>query len=169
MRKLFTILLLIALQFAAVAHPAISEVRMLYYKAASGKIATERFSDAMQTVPASAEATFLAYKGMSLMLKAKYGFNVYSKWNNFSRGKAFIETAVSKEPLNAEVRFLRFCAQTNAPSFLGYDDNIDADKQMLLASWNALADADLKERIRKYMASSEYCNAEEKKLVTVTN
>ena len=73
-----------------------------------------------------------------------------------------LEKAIVSDPKNVEIRFMRFCVQTNAPYFLGYNNNISSDKLAIIKAWSPLSDLDLKEKIRKFMLTSNSCTNSEK-------
>ena len=99
------------------------------------------------------------------MLQAKHTFNPYKKLAYFNTGKTWLEGAVKKDPENIEIRFMRFCIQTNTPFFLGYNNETIADKNMILKHFGKIQDQDLKHKIREYMVVSDYCSANEKALL----
>src|SRR5699024_1283807 len=90
------------------------------------------------------------YKASVTMLLAEHTFNPFKKLKYFNKGKKMLQEAVEADRTNIELRFFRFTAQSNAPSFLGYDDYIQADKKFLLQKVPQLSDATLK----KYLISS---------------
>ena len=69
----------------------------------------------------------IAYKGLCEAKMAEYSFFPNSKLSHFNKGKSGIEIAVSENPNNAELRYIRLLLQLNVPSFLGYGDNIEDD------------------------------------------
>ena len=95
--------------------------------------------------------TILGYIGMSFMLKAKYAWLPNDKWEYFNKGKKFLESAISKDPNNIELKFMRFCIQNNTPSFLRYNKNLETDKWHIFKSFSGILDDDLKFRISNYM------------------
>ena len=145
--------------------PSIHELRAMYYGAPKDKEIADRFLRVMDRIKPDADPILVAYKGMASMLKANHAINPYTKLSYFSKGKVILERAVEVDPNNIEIRFLRFCAQTNAPFFLGYNSKIQADKMVILNFWNKLTDDDLKARIRTYMLASGYCSKNEKAIL----
>lgn len=137
-------------------------VRELYYRAASDKEQADVFSHFLLSSPALQKTTLAAYQGMSYMLKANYSYNPYSKLNFFNKGKKLLDNAIKESPDDIELRFLRFCVQTNAPGFLGYSGDIEEDKTVILKWFSYSSDKDLKERIKKYLTGSKYCSATDK-------
>lgn len=69
----------------------------------------------------------LAYKGVCKTMLADYAYFPTSKLSYFNDGKAEVEKAITKQPNNPELRYLRLLVQLKAPFFLGYNSNIDGD------------------------------------------
>lgn len=78
-----------------------------------------------------------AYYGASAAASPECLSNPARKITYFRRGKALIADAVSLEPGNFEIRFLRFAIQSKAPAFLDYSQFINEDKRFLLANLSA--------------------------------
>jgi hypothetical protein len=49
----------------------------------------------------------------------------------FSKGRAMLDSAITAEPNNPELRFLRLLIQANAPAYLGYSSDIMADSAFI--------------------------------------
>lgn len=165
MRKIFlTFICSLVVNALCSALPSLEIVKLreLYYKAAADKDESEKFYSYLKTNPGVNSNVFTAYSGMSYMIKAKYSWNPYNKLSYFNKGKDKLEEAIEKDPYNPELRFLRFCIQTNAPGFLSYSNNIKEDKAMLLVCYPLLKDNDLKRRIKDYSIESSYYTKEEK-------
>ncbi|MHA3787813.1 hypothetical protein ACX0HA_06330 [Flavobacterium hauense] len=73
-----------------------------------------------------------AYLGAFQTIWAKHTLNPFEKLKTFKKGKANIEESVALAPLNAEIRLIRLSIQLNAPGFLGYNDNIEEDRNFIL-------------------------------------
>lgn len=86
----------------------------------------------LNDVEGDTNALYLAYKGTALASSADCTNNPARKLRRFSEGRKLIELAVAKEETNAELRFLRLSVQVKAPNFLGYSDNITADREFLV-------------------------------------
>jgi hypothetical protein len=74
----------------------------------------------------------IAYRGASLAMYARCTNNPGKKYQYFSLGKDDIETAVSRDSNNTDIRFVRFQIQSFLPFFLGYN-NIKEDKSFLFS------------------------------------
>lgn len=138
-------------------------LRQLYYSSVESKDSSEKFSEIMEALDAKKDPILLCYKGMSYMMRAKHNINPISKLSAFNKGKEFLELAVKYDLENVEVRFMRFSVQTNAPSMLNYNQDINEDKELLIKAWKSgITDIDLKQKIKGFMLKSTYCTTIEK-------
>ncbi|TKC10510.1 hypothetical protein FA048_10015 [Pedobacter polaris] len=161
--KMVLIFFLVGSSLHAGAEPEVAELRRLYYKAAEDSSASAELSRSLKSVNRSSSPILWCYKGASYMMEAKYAFNPITKLARFRKGKAAIEQAISKEPSNVEMRFIRFSLQNNLPGFLGYNGQIQADKQKLLLEVEQMEDRVLRENITSYLIASKKCTKEELK------
>lgn len=143
--------------------PEIEKVKILFHAAASSKPAADQLVKLLSNINNSSTPLLISYKGAAEMMQAKYALNPISKLKRFNSGKQLIEAAVKKAPEHIEIRFLRFAIQTNLPAFLNYNGDIQQDKKYLLANLKTVKEKALKENIIKYLSTSKYCSAEEKK------
>ena len=103
----------------------LDQVRNNYTKAVNDKQVCELMIKELEN--SSNNDVSLAYLGAFQTIWANHVINPLSKYNTFVKGKKNIEKAVKSSPNNIEIRFLRYSVQKNAPSFLGYNDNITED------------------------------------------
>src|SRR5690606_25816949 len=73
----------------------------------------------------------VAYNGAVSTLKAKFAKEKNEKKEFFKEGVSLIESAVTAEPSNIEIRYIRLSVQENSPKFLGYHKNIEQDKEFV--------------------------------------
>lgn len=142
----------------------IQSLRQLYYEAASKKESAKKFLVVMEKMNVASDPLLLCYSGMANLIQANHSLNPYTKMASFNKGKDMLEKSITDDPTNVEIRFMRFCVQTNAPFFLRYNGNINEDKQVILKYWSSLTDTDLKEKIKKYMFESNSCTTAEKRI-----
>jgi len=146
----------------------IEEIRKMFYLAAESSDKAKDFQETLKQIDES-NPLLLGYKGMAEMIMAKHSYNPVSKVTFFRRGKAFLEKAIELDPKNAELRYLRFSLQSNAPSFLNYNDDLDKDKAVIidyLTSAGAVArDLDLETRMKAFIKESDYFSNKEKNLI----
>ncbi|TDQ11595.1 hypothetical protein [Pedobacter metabolipauper] len=162
--RIYAVLLFLFI-FAPSAELELSELRDLFYRSATDKDSAEQFSRLLSPVHTKSSPLLVCYKGVAEMMEAKYGYNPFSKFSRFKKGRSYIEHAIKQDPENPEMRFLRFSIQTNLPSILGYNDDIDKDKLFLLSKVNELTDVNLKQNVIGYLTGSKYCTAEELKKI----
>ena len=162
MKIILFIVLSLQLKPCTATNSDIFSLRKLYYEASDKKDSAEKFLQVMENLDVNTNPLILCYKGMAYLIQAKYSYNPYTKLASFGKGKDMLEKAIVSDPKNVEIRFMRFCVQTNAPFFLGYSNNINSDKLAIMKGWSALIDLDLKEKIKKYMLNSDSCTSSEK-------
>jgi hypothetical protein len=93
--------------------------------------------------------TAKGYYALATMIQAKRFGNPFTKLSYFNKGKKILEMAISENPQNAELRFLRFAVQTEVPAILLYYHNIEND-QLVLDDYVKTNDDGLAERIRRF-------------------
>lgn len=139
----------------------INEVRTLYQKAATSENACRAMVELLSEFDEK-NPLFLGYKASGTMMMAKYVINPFSKMSYFRKGKNMLEKAIEMDESCLELRFLRFTAQTNIPSFLGYHDWIENDKAFILKGFTSVTDIKLKQFVFPMLWESKYLNTEEK-------
>jgi hypothetical protein len=132
----------------------IVEIRNMFYSASESADKTEEFMEYMNNVKES-NPLLKGYKAMACLLMAKNSFNPIKKWNYFSKGKLLLESAINDNNMSIELRFLRFSAQLNAPTFLNYSSNVKEDKKMIIKSFSLLTDTDLKVKIVNFLLENK--------------
>lgn len=150
--------------FATEKNIDINDVRMLYKKSATSESACREMVQMLAKFDEQ-HPLLLGYKASGTMMMAKYVFNPFSKLSYFKKGKQMLEKAIEADKTCFELRFLRFAAQTNVPSFLGYHDRIENDKDFMLKGLTEMTDKKLKELVFPMLSQSKYLNAEEKKFL----
>lgn len=141
--------------------PAISEVRLLYQKAASDEKACNELMELLTPYNENNNPLLLGYKAGITMMMARHVFNPFTKFSYFNKGKKMMRNAIEADEENIELRFLRFGVQTKAPSFLGHNEYILSDKAFLLQSLIRVTDTDLKQLIVSYLKDSGYLTPNE--------
>jgi hypothetical protein len=95
-----------------------------------------------------------AYQGSLLMKKAAFAKGVKAKVNIFKKGAKLLEKQIDAAPANAEFRFLRLCVQEHAPAILGYNKDMEADKNVISEGFEKM-DGELKAIVKDYAATSK--------------
>ena len=109
-------------------HPA--TLRRHYELAAADKAAGEKFYQLLADYK-DRDALVLAYKGASEAIRARDA-SMFNKLTYVQDAAKTFEQAVSIDPQNPEIRFLRFSVESSLPAFLGLSKHVDEDKEMLL-------------------------------------
>jgi hypothetical protein len=130
MKKPVFILLFLFVAAPSLRYSSIQNIRKLYLKAGNSKKACKKLIRKTKKRVKN-KPLFLGYEGSAFMMMAGYGFNPFKKLSNFKKGKKMLAKAIKLKSRNVELRFLRLAAQTEALSFLGYDDYIAEDKRFI--------------------------------------
>ena len=100
------------------------------------------------------------YIGTIYIAKARH-VPIFKKMRNFNKGTDLLETAIKEAPSDVELRFLRLTIQVNLPGFLGYNKNIDTDKNFLVNKYHT-AGPRMKEAIIDYINNSGEFSADQR-------
>ncbi|WP_305013938.1 hypothetical protein [Hymenobacter mellowenesis] len=109
-------------------HPAI--LRRHYEQAAADKTAGEKFYKLLADYK-DRDALVLGYKAAAEAIRARDA-SMFNKLTYVQDAARTFEQAVSLDPRNPEIRFLRFSVESNLPAFLGLSKHVDEDKELLL-------------------------------------
>jgi len=121
-------------------------LRTNYYKSVSDKSLCQNMITDLEN-DKDKSAVQLAYLGGLQTIWANHVFSPISKLSTFNEGKKNIELAVSKDPNNIEIRFVRLSVQEKIPSFLGYKSNIKEDTEMIKNNLSQVKSKQLLENI----------------------
>jgi hypothetical protein len=136
-------------------------IRTMYYESAENSEMAQVFFDLLKD-RTDLKKEYLGYKGMSYLLMAKHAWTPYYKYKYFQTGKKLLETVIDQYPDNAELKFLRYCIQSNIPVLLNYKDQMKEDLDFLKLEWKGLPDMDLKKKIKDYLLVSDELNESDK-------
>jgi len=132
-------------------HPSLEDLRKLYSRAAISEDTCRTLIKTLGSYSVKNEPLLAGYRGAATMIMARHAFNPVTKLRHFKQGRALLEEAIVEAPQNAELRYLRYSIQTNCPSFLGYKDNLQADRQLLSTYAREGDDNELKHIISAYL------------------
>ena len=166
MYHMIILLLMADLIASAEGSSTIENIRRLFENAARNETSCDQLIGILGKVD-DPNSTHLiqGYRGVALMIKARYNYNPYTKYNKFVKGKKMLEYAIVKDKNNIELRYLRFAIQNNVPKILGYNNNIEDDKNVLISELHNLSDVTLKRNIASLLLMSNQCNAIEKEWI----
>ncbi|MFT6717304.1 MAG: hypothetical protein ACJA0Q_001956 [Saprospiraceae bacterium] len=152
--------------FVFSADESVVEVRKLFYLASESSSKSEHFLKEMDGVQDDSLGVHKGYLAMAYMLKAKHAWNPYNKLKFFHKGRDLLEAQIKNHSTSVELKFLRYCIQSNAPFFLGYSNEVESDKNYIVDHYITDLDDDLKWRIKKYFIDSKDLSKEEKKTLS---
>jgi hypothetical protein len=161
-KKIILFCFLIFMQHQIVAQDLL-KVRNLFYRSVKSSQAADSLQKILQHVNTLSQAELQGYKAMSTLMICYHSYNPYVKFNNFLEGKKQLEQAIQKDPSNLELRFLRLTTQLNTPSFLGYNGNINEDKQFILNRAKTINDPDLFKRMYDYTLTVKKLGVKDRK------
>ncbi len=110
----------------------------------------------------NSNALYMAYYGAFQSLMAKHAFNPYNKLDYLKKSQQSLNKAISQNPTDAEMRFLRFSIQYYVPRFLGYSSNLEEDKKVILANVHR-CQGDVKAVISRFMLETNMLTETERK------
>ncbi|MBW4891783.1 hypothetical protein KXQ82_18805 [Mucilaginibacter sp. HMF5004] len=107
----------------------------------------------------------MGYVGILESLKGKHAWNPYSKIKYLNSGQRIMQQAITADPHNIEIRYLRFSVEYHLPAFLGMAKHIAEDRDemlaMLAAKNYATADKQVAANIVKTLLESKKCTAQQ--------
>lgn len=101
-------------------------LRVWYAQSVKSEDLTESLIEYLDTIPnkSGLQHAFLA-SAQGLM--GKYSYNPYYKLDYVKQCQSTFDLAISKDPNNPEIRFMRLAVEHYVPAFLGYSKHIDED------------------------------------------
>lgn len=93
----------------------------------------------------------IAYLGAYQTIWANHVINPANKLSTFRKGKNNIEKAISMNQTSLEIRLVRYAIQKNAPKFLGYHHEREADRKYIEKHRSDVKSVELKELIKSVL------------------
>ena len=72
------------------------------------------------------------YHAAATMKKAEFAWSPIKKISYFNTGKRMLDDFINQYPHNIEARYVRWLTQKMAPSFLGYNKNLEDDYNYII-------------------------------------
>jgi hypothetical protein len=152
MKELMLITLLMT-PFMQQKTPETIELRHSYLQAVLKEPASKELSRLTEEVKPADDPILVCYKGVALMISAKYGNNPFAKLKRFNNGKTLMEGAIARDSDNVEMRYLRYAIQKSVPEFLGYHKNQAADEYFLNSKLLTIKDEELKGMVLQVLSN----------------
>lgn len=144
--------------------PNLHRIRKLLVTALDSKKTTDSLYSHLSGIK-DRSALLNAYMGTLEALKAKHTWNPYYKIKYLNDSEKTFKGAVSADPHNIEIRFMRFSIEHNVPGFLGINKNLVADKEEMIKQidrkYYASADKTLVKTIIRFLLESKRCTPAE--------
>jgi transposase-like protein len=160
------LLVFIISYFLLITNVDLEEVRQLYKVADLSQENATFLHDKLENITKSDEKVLVAYKGAVTSMTAKYEKNVKLKKEVFEVGVNLLEFAITSDPDNIEIRFVRMSVQQNSPKILNYHKEVDEDKKYILNNFNQITEPELSSYIKDYILSSNNFTEEEKNVIS---
>ena len=103
----------------------------------------------------SGDFLLTGYKGALEIAKARHFFNPFKKLSYFKSGRSILEEAIAQDTSNIELRFLRLTIQANVPGFLGYNEQLQADKAFITKNIGSVENDEFRNTITSFIAHAE--------------
>ena len=143
---------------------SIHKIRNLFNDAVKDDNSRKIFYKYMADIQ-SKQPVVIAYKASAKALEAKDAWNPINKLSYLKEASQLFENAISQEPKNIELRFLRFSVQYYTPRWLGMSDELNEDKNVIITYINDYKKLNIDEGvlswIQTFMIESGYCTKNE--------
>ena len=138
----------------------LESLRNSYSKANSSNENAKNFI-ALAEKKSSNDPVISGYKSASKILEAKVTTEKNKRKSFVKSGATTLESIISSNPNNAELRVIRMSVQENLPKIVGYNKNLKEDKTFLINNYSK-QNADLKSYIKQFAWQSKTMTASEK-------
>ncbi|MFD0795006.1 hypothetical protein ACFQZX_15395 [Mucilaginibacter litoreus] len=173
--RLLTILLITTLSTAFTTddavQPNLHHIRKLLVTALDSKKVTDSLYNNLTSIK-DRHPLINGYIGTLQALKAKHAWNPYYKIKHLNDSEKTFKEAVSHDPHNIEIRFMRFSIEHNVPGFLGFNKNLVTDRQEMVRQIEnknySSADKALVKTIIDFLIESKRCTPAENNMLKQT-
>ncbi len=143
----------------------LNEIRQQYPISVESAEITSKLNGELSDITKSSKPELQVYKGAVLTLMAKFVKSKKEKKQYFKDGVALIENAINASPKNIELRYIRLSVQENSPRFLGYQENIEADKLFILENYASISSKEVKSVLHDFILKSKNFSETEKSVI----
>ena len=105
----------------------LNKIRKSYLNASLNEDSCKNFMLSLKKVKIEESPLLEAYKISAELINIKYLKNPFKKYNLFNHYSKKLNLIINENPLQIEIRFLRYLIQLNSPDFLFYNKNIEED------------------------------------------
>ena len=144
--------------------PDLASIRKMYTEAPKSEANAKDFVEKLSGISNTDDKIMVAYKAASILLDSKYEKKLGEKISRFKEGAKLLESTITNEPNNIEIRMIRLSIQENVPGITGYKKNIKEDKKYLTTHY-AEQNGPLKEYLKDFVLQSKSFSEKEKQFV----
>jgi hypothetical protein len=162
MKRLFLFIYFIGAFGTAFSQKAnLNEIRNDFQKLANDSLSCSELDKKLSQFPAG-DIMAMCYKGAVSASIANFIKDKKQKLSKFNSGKKMIDQAVAADSNNIELRFIRFVIQEESPKILGYNKQINSDKNFILKNYASIKDASIKKMMTPFLRETYYLTEAEK-------
>lgn len=138
-----------------------NDMSLRFYAVIAGN-SVEQIDNLLDEIEISGDAWKDAniYKGALYARKAGLVKTPAERLELFKKGRLLIEQEISRDPNNAEFRFIRLIIQEHAPKAVRYQNNITEDAELVISKFDLLSN-ELKTEVIKYSRTSQFLSISE--------
>ena len=138
-----------------------NDMSLRFYAVIAGN-SVEQIDNLLDEIEISGDAWKDAniYKGALYARKAGLVKTPAERLELFKKGRLLIEQEISRDPNNAEYRFIRLIIQEHAPKAVRYQNNITEDAELVISKFDLLSN-ELKTEVIKYSRTSQFLSIPE--------
>lgn len=141
------------------------DLRVQFLEASKDSKAGKEFHELMSDYEDN-NPVVLAYKAISEAIMAKHVWNPYMKMKHLQKSSEIFEEAVKLDPVNPEIRFLRFTVEHYVPRYLNMSQNLKDDKNKIISGLEhhpqSGLSTEMARNIRDFMLTKDHCTEKEK-------
>ncbi|UXP32547.1 hypothetical protein N6H18_00965 [Reichenbachiella agarivorans] len=147
------------LVFSSLVSSTMDNTKLVYQALAGDSL--ESLEKALHELSKQKETSLIrAYQGALIAKEAEYQKGVGDKVKSFKKGATMLEAEIEANPEEVEYRFLRLAIQEQSPGILGYKDNMEEDKKIIIDNYLSLKPA-LKKQIALYAKKSSVISSDD--------
>jgi len=110
----------------------------------------------------------LAYRGALEAILTKTTWNPFKKFTYLKKSRSSLNQAVKEDPEDIEIRFIRMAVQYEIPSYLGFSQEVESDKEFIISNFKTfkpeLYHEKILEEIIGFIDKCKYFSEEQTKL-----
>ena len=122
------------------------EIRDAYILASYNMKGCDYLQELINKCESKHDPHILGYKIANDLFRSKHYKNPVKKYSVFKKSSNKLDSLIQRNPELVEIRLLRYLVQYNAPSILGYNNNIDIDYQLIMKNIKSI-----KEELRVFI------------------